>query len=63
MLDHCTYDKVKLLHKLSSMLWFIEKHAKNDAKMANDAECAAILQKMSKDLEKYIDELHKTLKK
>lgn len=61
MLDHCTYDKVKLLKELSSMVWFIEKHAKNDANKANDMACHELLEKLAEDMEKYIVKLREML--
>lgn len=61
MLDHCTYDKVKLLHEISSLVWFIEQHAKNDAQSAKDAACQELLTKLVQDLEKYIVKLREML--
>ena len=61
MLKHCTYDKIKLLNELSSMLWFIEKHAKQDAKDAGDISCHELLEKLAHDLNTHIDALHKSL--
>ena len=61
MLDHCTYDKVKLLHEISSIIWFIEKHAKQDAKSANDIVCHDLFEKLAQDLEKYVVKLREML--
>ena len=61
MLDHCTYDKIKILKEISSLVWFIEKHAKDDAITAKDDVCHDLLDKMSKDLEKYIVKLREML--
>jgi hypothetical protein len=61
MLDHCTYDKIKLLHELSSLVWFIEQHAKNDAQSAKDVACHDLLVKLTQDLEKYIIKLREML--
>lgn len=57
MLDHCTYDKIKLLHELSSLAWFIEQHAKKDA--SSDKQFQEVLQKLSKDFSVYIHEIKK----
>ena len=62
MLDHCTYDKVKLLHDLSKTVWFIEKHAKQNAKNANDVKCHDLFEKLAQDIEKYIDSIQEMLK-
>lgn len=59
MLDHCTYDKVKLLHEFSCLLWFIENHAKVNAKAENQEEHLAMLEKLSKDIDEHITELEK----
>ena len=61
MLDHCMYDKVKLLHELSKIVWFIEKHAKQNAKNANDMKCHDTFEKLAQDLEKYINQLQAML--
>lgn len=61
MLDHCMYDKVKLLHELSSLLWFIQKHAKDDAKQSDNGQCQEAFEKLAQDLEKHIHELEKTI--
>jgi len=53
MLHDCKYDKIKLLHQLSCMAWFIEKHAKENAQKAGDTECANFLDALAKDLKKH----------
>ena len=58
MLDNCHYDKIKLTHELSCILWFIEKHAKAEAQKAGDAQCSTLLNSLSADLQKYIKQLH-----
>lgn len=62
MLSHCTYDKVKVLYELSKMLWFIEKHAKQDAKNEKDAQCFDNFEKLAQDLEKHISQLKQDLR-
>ncbi len=59
ILDDCFYDKIKILHDMSCMLWFIEKHAEDNAKKAGDEECHELLDRIEKDLEKHITELKK----
>lgn len=62
MLDHCTYDRIKLLHELSRLLWFIEKHGKPNAKEEGDQQLFDNLEKLAQDLEKNVaqlkDDLH-----
>lgn len=57
VLDNCTYDKIKILHELSCILWFIKKHALEDARQ--ESECTDLLQRLHADLEKYTAELEK----
>lgn len=57
MLNHCKYDCIKLLHEMSSLLWFIEQYAKEDAKKEGNTECLEKFQAIAQDLEKHIDSL------
>ncbi len=61
ILDNCKYDKIKLLHELSCISWFIQKHGKEDAKTTGDTECHAAFEELQKDLEKHIAKLEKML--
>jgi len=55
MLDNSSYNKVKIVYKLSSLLWFIEKHALLDAQVSGDRECQELLIALQKDLQKHIE--------
>jgi len=61
MLDDCFYNQIKLLHDLSCIRWFIEKHAKKDALRADDNKCHTLLEKLEKDLKNYVIELKETI--
>ena len=61
MLDNCTYNKIKLLHEVSSLLWFIERHAINDAKVAGDAGCIEMLQQLEQDLQRHLERLRQNM--
>lgn len=61
MLDHCTYDKIKLLHELSKLTWFVEKHGKRDAQAAGDSACFDMFEELAIDLQKHVEKLEKTL--
>jgi len=61
MLDDCKYDKVKLLHEISSLAWYLEKHAKDNAEKAGDKKCYKLYQEILQDLEKNITKLRTTL--
>ena len=57
MLDNSTYNKVKLIYKLSRMIWFIDKHGLLDANNSGDKECLDNLVALKKDLEKHLEKL------
>ena len=61
MLDNCDYNKVRLLHDLSRIVWHLNKHAKEDAKKAGHEECHKICVELEKDLEKHISTLTKAV--
>lgn len=57
MLNDSKYDKIKLLHELSCITWFIKNHAESDAQEHNDAKMTEFLKKLSNNLENHIKEL------
>lgn len=57
MLSNCKYNKIKLLHELSTMLWFLEKCGIQDAKDAGDTECIKAFNELKESLTKHIDNL------
>ena len=61
MLKNYHYDKIKLLHQLSCITWFIEKHAKDNAVKAQDDELATLLEKIETDIEQYTHALYDQL--
>lgn len=61
MLDKVTYDKIKIIYELSKVCWFIEKHAKNDAKSTGDQELLASLTALQNDLEKHIEKIQNVM--
>jgi hypothetical protein len=61
MLDNVTFDKVKLLYKLSDLAWFIERHAKSDAQQAGDSQCLEMLTELQKDLSNHLERFQKAL--
>jgi len=63
LLDNCKYDKVKILHEISSIAWYLEKHAKENADQASDKDCYKIYDNMLHDLEKHIKILKETISK
>lgn len=61
MLDNASYNKIKLIHELSCICWFIEKHGKVDAKAAGDQELLNVLNSLKNDLEKYLERLQQAM--
>ncbi|MEM4263490.1 MAG: hypothetical protein QW666_01165 [Candidatus Woesearchaeota archaeon] len=57
MLKDCDYNKVRILHDLSRLVWHIKRFAKNDAKKGKHDECHKLISSLEKDLEKYVDKL------
>jgi hypothetical protein len=61
MLDNSTYNKIKLIHEISRLVWFIDKHALVDANNAGDKEWMNTLIGLRKELEKQIEKCHKSV--
>lgn len=59
MLKNIRYDKIKLVHKLSCLVWFIEKHGLEDAKTAGEEEAAREMHELKQDLQKHLEKLDK----
>ena len=57
LLHNTKYNKIKILHELSCLAWFIDKHAKPEAKNADDKDCEQLLENLYNDLKKYIDQI------
>ena len=53
MKTNCNYDKVKLLHEVSHLIWRIRKYYVKDAKKAKHPLCRKMYEEMANDLEKY----------
>ena len=62
-MDDCTYNGAKLLHEMSKLAGFIEKHAKKDAKAAKHAQCGKILKHLHNDLTEHMEQLRSLLSK
>jgi hypothetical protein len=61
VLDNCSYNKIKLLHEMSSLLWFIDHHAIQDAEKSGDQQCKQQLELIKKDLAKHIEQLQRSM--
>ncbi len=59
MLKDTAYDKVKLLHELSCLAWFLKNHAKPNAKKAKDAKVLKLYEGLEKQLNTQITALQK----
>lgn len=60
-LDNQTYNKIKLIHELSCITWFIEKHALHDAGNGGDKVAHEALLALQRDLSKHIENLQKSM--
>lgn len=58
VLKDCEYDAAKVVTQLSSLAWFIRKHAIKDATKAGDKKCAAVYNALLNDLEVHLKILH-----
>jgi len=59
----CNYDKIRIMHDLLRLKWFINKHAIEDAKKAGHEECEAFYQELANDLDRKITKLKDLIKK
>ncbi len=62
MLSDCNYDKVKLIHHLSKIVGFIDRHAVGDAERGGHPLCAEEYKELREDLEKHIGKLSAAVK-
>jgi hypothetical protein len=61
MLSNNKYNKNKVLHDLSCLCWFVDKHAIDEAKKSNDQDLAKNLEKLKQDLNKHIEAFDSTI--
>ena len=61
MLDNSSYNKIKMLHQLSELNWFIEKHAIIDAENAGDKACVEMMLAIQRDAQKHIEKLQRAM--
>lgn len=59
MLSDCNYNKTKLVHELSRLIGFIDRHGIEDARKENDPGCAEELKGLRGDLETHLKNLSK----
>ena len=57
MMSECNYDKTKLIHEISRMIQFIEKHAFEDSEKSGHPLCGVVYGELKYDLEKHLDKL------
>ena len=62
-MDDCTYNKIKLLHDMSRISGFIEKHCREDARRAKHKDCQQIIDHLHKDLTVHMEGLRVILAK
>ncbi len=54
MLQDIGYDKVRILHDLSKLCWFLKKHAMQNAERAGDAAEVERIKQLEQDLQRHI---------
>lgn len=62
-MDNCAYNKIKLLHDMSTLDIFIETETfgKKDAKMSRHGQCHTVLDHLHKDLSAHMEQLRNQL--
>jgi len=63
MMNDCKYNKIKLLHELSSIAWFIDKCGLQDAQESGDTKCVELFKSIRSELDTYIRHLEDSVKK
>lgn len=58
-MNNCSYDKIKILHKLSKIVFFIDQFALKDSK--DLSECNKIYLEIKQNLEKDMEKLKKVI--
>lgn len=61
MISNNKYNKNKILHDLSCLCWFVDKHALDEAKKSNDQEFVRSIEKLKQDLDKHIADFDASL--
>lgn len=61
MLSDCKYNKIKLLHELSSIVWFLDKCCIGDAQKSGGPSCCELFKELQADLEKRIQQIENAL--
>lgn len=62
MLSNCNYDKIRLLHDLSRIKWFLDNHAKKDAEEEGHELCIQMYGEIEGDIDKSIAKLKEAIK-
>ena len=62
MLKDCNYNKVKLLHDISRILNFINKHGIPDAEVEGHPLCTEMYKELEADLEKNLKKMTEAVK-
>ncbi len=61
MLTNCEYDKIKLLHDISKIEWFLAHHAKADAE-TEDQEFLHTCEALQQDLSRHAEVIRNKVK-
>ncbi len=54
-LNNCDYNKIKVVHELSQLQWFLEKHAMPDATAHGHPLCANMWKEIHSEINKWLE--------
>lgn len=58
MLDNCSYNRIKVLHDLSCVAWYIDQFCKKDAAGCGKDDCHAKIDAVKAKLDALVEELN-----
>lgn len=61
MLNDCNYNKVRLLHDLSKIAAYLDRHAKGDAKKEGHELCYQMNEELLEYMNKHIEKLRQAI--
>ena len=61
MISNCDYDKIKILHDLEKIEWFINHHAKEDSEKEDEA-FYHMCESLEQDISRHCEVIKSTLK-
>lgn len=56
-MNDCNHSKVKLLHELNKISWYLDRFAPAHSENAGHPACTSLYSEMQQDIDKHIDKL------